>query len=228
MREIDRLFEVKSVVFLVRRMRKESSKIENFNPLFHRIQRRIRNWSAWLQSSEIAQSNEFHELNKELKAIHHLRCQRDIEYKTWHQRTRRIKKRIIRDALNLQALDDLGRKNYFLPLLHKRWRESGMLFQPYESELWSEFQCAIQQIKHNLSKNRTQIEDIRARSAQLRYEMIQESQVLYNGIPEKEARIALRNLIKKWKEIPQVDVYQEQRFWRWTEKKFEQLLKKNG
>lgn len=228
MREIDRLFEIKSTTFLVRRIKKQNVEGEDFNPQFHRIQKRIRDWSTWLQLPEIAQSNEFYELKKELKAIHHLRCQRDIEYRKWHQRTRRIKKRIIRDALNLQALDDLGRKNYFLSLLHKRWRESGMLFQPYESELWNEFQCAIQQIKDSLSKHRPQIEDIRAKSAQLRHEMIQESQVIYHGIPEKEARIALRNLIKKWKEIPQVDVYQEQRFWRWTEKKFEQLFKKSG
>ena len=228
MREIDRLFEVKSTTFLVRRIRKETEEVEEFNPQFNRIQKRIRNWSTWLQLPDVAQSNEFNELKKELKALHHLRCQRDIEYRKWHQRTTRIKRRIIRDALNLRALDDLGRKNYFLPLLHKRWRESGTLFQPYESELWNDFKRATQQIKDSLSKHRSQIEDIRAKSAQLRHEMIQESQVLYQGIPEKEARIALRNLIKKWKEFPQVDVYQEQRFWRWTEKKFEQLFKKSG
>ena len=228
MREIDRLFEIRGATLTLRRIMREIDIRENHEEVYHRVQSRIRRWPLWIKSSHLVHTEEFEELKRELKKIHVRRMRHDEGYRKEHQQTIRRKTRILVDAQNLIQDQDFTRKNYVLRLLYRRWMESGHLFQPYEYELWTEFQNRIQKLKRSITKHRTQVDEIRAQSAKLRYEIIQESRTLNPGVSEKEIRVAVQHLIKKWKEIPQVDVYQEQRFWSWTEKRLDVLFRKSG
>lgn len=228
MRERRLLLEVNRATLTVRSLSASLTADHNAEAVFEHVKKSLKHWSKWTKHKVICQHEHFLSLVTELKKIHAWRRDTDQMYKQKHDHSFRCKKRIICEAIKLRGEQDLARKTYGLMSLKKRWRETDTVFQPIEYLLWCEFQEALQPVQYTVSQRRDQVEEIRIRSAQLRHEFLQESKTLEQTLSEAEATLAIRQLISKWKEIPRVDPYQEQRFWRWTEKSLGVILRKSG
>ncbi len=228
MRERDILTDIKKANLIIRSLSVTLDHEPHFEVIFREIYKTLKNWSVWIQYDWVRESECFLTMELELIKIHKRRLNADPVYKNQTFRSLRRKKRIIRDAEHLQNKQELSKKSYGLALLSKRWRESEKLFKPIEYRLWCEYLSAIKPSQQFLHKHYDQVEEIRYRSAQLRYELLQESKTVQRSLSEAEAQTAVRQLMKKWKKIPSVDPYQEQRFWRWTETSIGYLFRKSG
>lgn len=228
MREKYLLSDIRKAGFKIRSISARLTPHENFDAVFEQVKKSIKNWSEWTKFEFILTSEDFLRLESELLSVHKARLQADPTYRAFHFRCVRAKKRIIRDAGKLKTEQDLAKISYGLKVLRKRWRQTDNLFVPLEFRLWCDFKISIEPIERKLNECRDQVNEIRLRSASLRYELLQESKTLQRALSEAEAQSAVRRLIKKWKEIPRVDPFQEQRFWRWTEIGLESLFRKSG
>lgn len=228
MRERELRLQLKKARFTIRSISAASPYDQRYDLLFERIKKPLKHWSQWTKVDQIRESDDFLNLISDLITLHEQRIVVDSEYKARFIKGHRRKKKLIREALKLRSEKDLSRISFNLTLLKKRWRESEHLFQPLEYQLWGEFKRATDPIVNRVNKHRNQVDEIRIRSAQLRYALLKESNTLEQALSESEAKLALRQLIKKWKEIPRVDPYQEQRFWRWTEKSLGIWFRKSG